>query len=104
MGFHYVELLVILLIGLAIFGPKTLQSVSRNIGKGAGQAKTMKDNVMAELPMEEISRVSQHIPRIPLNSQQAIQMLITPEKAEVAAREVPPEKKDAQRSAPPSLS
>ncbi|MBA2288604.1 MAG: twin-arginine translocase TatA/TatE family subunit [Ktedonobacteraceae bacterium] len=103
MGFHYVELLVILLIGLAIFGPKTLQSVSRSIGKGAGQAKTMKDNVMAELPMEEISRVSQHIPRIPLNSQQAIQMLLTPEKAG-AARDVQPETKDAQRSAPPSLS
>ncbi len=103
MGFHYVELLVMLLIGLAIFGPKTLQSVSRSIGKGAGQAKTMKDSVMAELPMEEISRVSQHIPRIPLNSQQAIQMLLTPGKAG-ATRDIQPETKDAPASTPPSLS
>jgi Sec-independent protein translocase protein TatA len=78
-GFHLLNLLVILVIGLLIAGPKALQSMSRNAGKGVGQAKAMKDKVMAELPMEEISEMSQKIPKIPLNAQQAVQMLLTPE-------------------------
>ncbi len=78
-GFHLLDLLVILVIGLLIAGPKALQSMSRNAGKGVGQAKAMKDKVMAELPVEEISEMSQKIPRIPLNAQQAVQMLLTPE-------------------------
>src|SRR5947209_10768124 len=82
MGFHLPELIIILLVGLAIFGPKALQSMGRSAGKGIGQAKAMKDQVMSELPMKEISEVSRHIPRVPLNPQQAVQMLITPEPAE----------------------
>ena len=82
MGFHLPELIIVLLVGLAIFGPKALQSMGRSAGKGLGQAKAMKDKVMAELPMEEISEVSRHIPRVPMNPQQAVQMLITPEPAE----------------------
>lgn len=78
-GFHFIDLLVILVIGLLIAGPKALQSMSRSAGKGMGQAKEMKDKVLAELPMEEISEMSQKIPRIPLNTQQAVQMLLTPE-------------------------
>lgn len=78
-GFHLLDLLVILVIGLLIAGPKALQSMSRNAGKGVGQAKAMKDKVMAELPVEELSEMSQKIPRIPLNAQQAVQMLLTPE-------------------------
>jgi Sec-independent protein translocase protein TatA len=78
-GFHFIDLLVILVIGLLIAGPKALQSMSRGAGKGMGQAKAMKDKVLAELPMEEISEMSQKIPRIPLNTQQAVQMLLTPE-------------------------
>lgn len=79
-GFHFIDLLVILVIGLLIAGPKVLQSMSRSAGKGIGQAKEMKDKVLAELPMEEISEMSQKIPRIPLNTQQAVQMLLTPER------------------------
>lgn len=78
-GFHLLDLLVILVIGLLIAGPKALQSMSRNAGKGVGQAKTMKDKVLAELPVEELSEMSQKISRIPLNAQQAVQMLLTPE-------------------------
>src|SRR5260221_1596042 len=78
-GFHFIDLLVILVIGLLIAGPKALQSMSRGAGKGMGQAKAMKDKVLAELPMEQISEMPQKIPRIPLNSQQAGQMLLTPE-------------------------
>lgn len=78
-GFHLISLIVVLVIGLLIAGPKALQSMSRNVGKSVGQAKAMKDKVMAELPMEEISGISRSISKIPLSPQQAVQMLLTPE-------------------------
>lgn len=93
--FHFVDLIVILVIGLLIAGPKALQSMSRNAGKGVGQAKAMKDKVLAELPMEEISEISQKIPRIPLSPQQAVQMLLTPEQEKK-------EKEERKESSPPS--
>ncbi len=76
-GFHILDLVVIAIVGLALFGPKALQSIARNAGKGVGQAKTAKEKVMAELPLEDLSKVAQ---KVPMNPQQAIQMLITPEK------------------------
>ena len=78
-GFHLSSLIVVLVIGLVIAGPKALQSMSRNVGKSVGQAKAMKEKVMAELPMEEISGLSQSISKIPLNPQQAVQRLLTPD-------------------------
>ena len=78
-GFHWVELIVILAIGLLVAGPKALQSISRNAGKGVGQAKTVKDKVMAELPMEEVSEISKTLAKIPLSPQQAVQKLLIPE-------------------------
>ena len=36
-GFHLLDLVVILVIGLLVAGPKALQSMSRNAGKGVGQ-------------------------------------------------------------------
>lgn len=87
-GFHILDLVIIAVIGLALFGPKALQSIARNAGKGLGQAKEAKEKVMAELPMEEISKVTQ---KVPMNAQQAIQMLMTPEKE----KEKEQEKKDA---------
>ncbi len=84
-GFHILDLVVIAIIGLAIFGPKALQSIARSAGKGLGQAKVAKDKVMAELPLEELSKAAQ---KVPMNTQQAIHMLITTDK------EKEPEKKD----------
>ena len=78
-GFHILDLVVIVVIGLALLGPKALQSIARSTGKGVGQAKAAKDKLMAELPLEELSKVAQ---KVPTNPQQAIQMLITPEKKE----------------------
>ncbi len=95
-GFHLLDLIVILVIGLLIAGPKALQSISRNAGKGMGQAKAMKDKVMAELPMEEVSKISETISKIPLSPQQAVQMLVTPEqekkKEESKEESAPPAK------------
>ena len=95
-GFHLSSLIVVLVIGLLIAGPKALQSMSRNVGKHVGQAKAMKEKVLAELPMEEISEISQKIPRIPLSPQQAVQMLLTPE------QEKNKEKQESKGSSPPS--
>ena len=78
-GFHLLDLVVILVIGLLVAGPKALQSISRNAGKGVSQAKTVKDKVMAELPMEEVSELSKTLSKIPLSPQQAIQKLLIPE-------------------------
>ena len=78
-GLHLLDLIVILAIVLLIAGPKALQSISRNAGKGVGQAKTMKDKVMTELPMEEISGISNSLSKIPMSPQQAVQKLLLPE-------------------------
>ena len=79
MGFHPLDWLVILAIGLLIFGPKAIQSVARNAGKTVGQAKEAKDKLLAELPMEELNSVRENIARIPMSPQQAAMMLLTPE-------------------------
>ena len=81
MSGHFIEILIIALVGLAIFGPKTLQSMARNAGKGVNQAKDMKDKIMSELPMEEIAKVSSKVPTSPRH---AVQMLMTPEQREKA--------------------
>jgi Sec-independent protein translocase protein TatA len=77
MGLHLVDIIIVAAIGLALFGPKALQSVARNAGKGAGQAKAAKDRLMAEIPVDEITKVTEHIPQVPLNSRQAAQMLLS---------------------------
>jgi TatA/E family protein of Tat protein translocase len=79
MGFHPLDWLVILAIGLLIFGPKAIQSMARNAGKTIGQAKEAKDKLLAELPMEELNTVRENIARIPMSPQQAAFMLLTPE-------------------------
>lgn len=79
MGFHPLDWLIILAIGLLIFGPKAIQSVARNAGKTVGHAKEAKDKLLAELPMEELNSVRENIARIPLSPQQAAVMLLTPE-------------------------
>lgn len=91
MSGHFLEILIIAVIGLALFGPKALQSAARSAGKGVGQAKQMKDKIMSELPMEDVSKVAEQIPQVPRNSRQAIQMLIAP------AENKPQETKPAEK-------
>ena len=79
MGGHWIELIIVVLVGLALFGPKTLQSIGRNAGRGIGQAKDIKDKVMSELPMEELHKMSQNIPTSPGH---AVRILMTPEQKE----------------------
>ncbi len=78
-GLHLLDLIIVVAIAMLIAGPKTVQSLSRKAGKGVGQAKTMKDKVMAELPVEEISDISNTFSKIPMSPQQAVQKLLLPE-------------------------
>jgi TatA/E family protein of Tat protein translocase len=87
MGFHFMDLVVVLVIGLLIFGPKKLQDISRSAGKTMKQVNEIKDKMLAELPMDELAEVKQSMPKIPTSPQQAIQMLVTEEKP--AKQEMP---------------
>ena len=78
-GLHILDLIVVVAIALLIVGPKTVQSLSRKAGKGVGQAKSVKDQLMSELPMEEISDITNTFSKIPLSPQQAVQKLLLPE-------------------------
>jgi TatA/E family protein of Tat protein translocase len=80
MGFHFMDLVVILVIGLLIFGPKKLQEMSRSTGNVMKQVNEFKDKMLAELPVEEISEVTHAVPRVPTNPVQAFQMLTADEK------------------------
>ena len=81
MGLHP-EIIVIVLIVLAILGPKSLQSLARNTGKGVSQAKNMKNKVISELPMEEIAEVTRQIPRVPTHPHEVVELLMGPEPKE----------------------
>ncbi len=78
-GLHLLDLIVVLAIAMLIAGPKAVQSLSRKAGKGVGHAKEMKDKVMAELPVEDISKISSTFSNIPTSPQQAMQKLLLPE-------------------------
>jgi Sec-independent protein translocase protein TatA len=97
-GLHLPDLIIILAIILLIAGPKTLQSISRKAGKGVGQAKTIKDKVMAELPVEEISGISNTLSKIPMSPQQAVQKLLLPEQE----NKQPQAKQETKKESPPS--
>lgn len=77
MGFHLLDLVVIVGVALLIFGPKTLQSISHNAGRGLGHAKDVKEKLMAELPMEDLAQVTETVSQIPLSPQQAARRLVS---------------------------
>ena len=98
-GLHLLDLIVILAIAMVIIGPKTVQSLSRKAGKGVGQARDMKDKVMAELPVEDISDITKTFSKIPTSPQQAVQKLLLPEQEHNQTEAKQEVKKD---SSPPS--
>jgi Sec-independent protein translocase protein TatA len=77
MGFHLLDTIVIVGIALLIFGPKTLQSLSRSAGRGLSQARDVKEQLMAELPLEDLAQVKETVSQIPLSPQQAARKLMT---------------------------
>lgn len=73
------EWVVLAIIILAIFGPKTLQSIAHGAGKGAAQAKNMKDELMNDLSLNDSSKAasSDKKPSIPRNSREVVDMLLS---------------------------
>ncbi|GHO83074.1 hypothetical protein KSZ_10800 [Dictyobacter formicarum] len=83
---HIFEILIVAGIALAIFGPKTLQSLARSAGKTTGEVKNAKDKFMSHVPADDISKLHQTLNKVPTNPAQAVQMLMTPaEKKETAS-------------------
>lgn len=76
MGLHIVDILILAGIVLALFGSKSLQSMARGAGKTMGQAKQAKDKIMADLPLDAITNVTDPLSRVPTNPSQALQMLL----------------------------
>ena len=97
-GLHVLDLIVVVAIALLIVGPKTVQSLSRKAGKGVGQAKTVKDQLMSELPMEEISDITNTFSKIPLSPQQAVQKLLLPEQENKKSEAKGEDKKEGSSS------
>ncbi len=73
---HIVEILIIAGIALAIFGPKALQEMARNTGKGVGQAHAIKEKFMADMPVKEFKSVAETVSKVPTNPAQAMQMMV----------------------------
>ncbi|HEY4382872.1 MAG TPA: twin-arginine translocase TatA/TatE family subunit [Ktedonobacteraceae bacterium] len=73
---HLLEILIVAGIALAIFGPKALQDIARNTGKGVGQANAMKDKFMADMPIKELNSVAETVSKVPTNPAQAVQMMV----------------------------
>src|SRR5579864_7829718 len=77
MGLHLLDIIIVVGVALLIFGPKTLQSISHKAGRGMGQAKDVKEKLLAELPMDDLAKVNETVSQIPLSPQQAARKLIT---------------------------
>jgi Sec-independent protein translocase protein TatA len=91
---HMVEILIVAVVALAIFGPKALQEIARNTGKGVSQANAMKEKFMADMPIKELNSVAETVSRVPTNPAQAMQMMV---KNTLLPEEKKPAKKTAEK-------
>ena len=73
---HLMDMAIIAVIVLALFGAKTLQSVAHNAGKTAAQMKQAKNQVMSDLGVDDLKKATEALPRIPLSPQQAVRQYI----------------------------
>ncbi len=106
------EMVLIAVAVLAVFGPKTLQSFAKGAGKSVAQAKQMKEKVLSDIGVDELKKMTEGLPQVPLNSMQAVDMLVSPPKQKktqpaiekqgtVESVPVEPSKPAAQVVAPP---
>jgi Sec-independent protein translocase protein TatA len=77
MGFHLFDIVIVVGIGMLIFGPQAFLKWSRSAGKSMKQVNDLKNQVLSELPLNEITEISRNVPRIPTNPLQMAQMLMT---------------------------
>ncbi len=73
----WLEILLVAIVLLALFGPKTLQSWARGAGRGAGQARKMKDKIVSDLSIDDVKKATDALSHVPRNSQDVVRMLIS---------------------------
>jgi Sec-independent protein translocase protein TatA len=73
----WLEILLVGIVLLAIFGPRTLQSLARSAGRGMGQARHLKDKVVSDLAVDDLKKVTEKLSHIPRNSQDVVKMVIS---------------------------
>lgn len=78
------EILLIVVVILALFGPKTLQSLSGRAGKTVKGVKTAKDNFMSHVPADDLSKMHKTLKSVPTNPRQAFQILLSSEQRKEA--------------------
>lgn len=94
MGFHMLDIVIIVVIGFVILGSKTLQSISRRAGRGVGKAQEVKEQLLTELPIEECAKVGAALSQISTSPQQVIQRLVLSAfKADATKNDVLPDDK-----------
>lgn len=76
------DIIVIAGIVLALFGPRMLQSLARNAGKTTGEVKNAKDKFMSH---SDVSKVHDTLNKVPTNSQQAFQMIMSSDEQKAGA-------------------
>jgi TatA/E family protein of Tat protein translocase len=74
---HLVNYVIIAIIVLALFGPKTLQSMARGAGKTASEIKQGKDKLMSDLSLDDVKRVSETLNKVPTSPQRVLNLLLS---------------------------
>jgi Sec-independent protein translocase protein TatA len=97
-GFHMLDIIIVAAIALALFGPKALQSMARSAGKGVAQAKDMKDKLMSDIPVEDITKITDSIPQVPLNPRQAVGMLLASDTSKEKEAKAAPKKVEEEKT------
>jgi TatA/E family protein of Tat protein translocase len=98
------DMAIIAVIVLALFGAKTLQSVAHSAGKTAAQMKQAKKQVMSDLGVDDLKKATEALPRIPLNPQQAVKQYILSDTSKKApAEEASTSSSPAAKSMKPAI-
>lgn len=84
MGLHPLDILIVVLLGMLIFGSQALQKWASSAGKTMKQVNELKDQVLSELPVQELSEVTNKLSRIPTSPQQVAARLLMPEREQAA--------------------
>lgn len=86
---HFLNYVLIAVVILALFGPKTLQSLARSAGKATGEMKHAKDQLVSDPSLENALKLKQSFDKIPTSPQQAARMMLMPGKKSDNSASVP---------------
>lgn len=104
MPIGWLEILLIALVGLALFGPKALQSLARNAGKGVAQMGQIKNKVIDDLAVDDLRGMASSINTI-RNPRKAMTALLLSENEEQQnVKEKKQTASTSEQTTPPSSS